>query len=341
MAKIPPFLSLILLLCMPTSPQLTSACTCTFFKESSTSIFQEEPSTTLRCSGCSEIPTYHDPRSITHLDLSSGSNKLTNKLISNTFINKGFFNLKHINLSNTGIVDIDMDAFLGIKEFGEVTLDLSYNSISSIIMSRFTNPKILNLRGNPIKNLELGWFAPALSDLDLSNCSLNKIPTGASFTKKYLDRLNLDSNRLTSLPWTELRDNNFLMELSLKDNPWRCDCHMDFLREYLLNMRGFDVSSDVVCASPPEMEGKKLSLIPRGELSCPLENKRLIGDVSKHKIMLGCLTEGVPEPKIEWHQGTLRREDLLVSQPGISIYNVPLPLPKRDNFTDTNGKVCW
>ncbi|XP_035711359.1 SLIT and NTRK-like protein 4 isoform X1 [Folsomia candida] len=318
MAKISPLLYLFLL-SISTSLQLTSACTCTFFQSPST----------LRCSNCTEIPSYHDPRSITHLDLSSGSNTLTNALTSNTFINKGFFTLKHINLSHTEIGDIDMDAFLGIKELREVTLDLSYNSISFLRMTRFTNPKVLNLRGNPIESLDLGWLATELSELDLSNCSLTKIPPGAPFINSHLARINLDSNRLTSLPWTEIRNMNFLKELSLKDNPWRCDCQMYFLREYLLNRRGLDISSEVVCASPPELKGRRLSSIPMGELYCPLENKGLIGDVSEDMVRLQCLTEGLKEPEVEWHQGTLGREDLLVSQPGISIYNVPLPTPEN------------
>ncbi|OXA39973.1 Protein Star [Folsomia candida] len=118
-----------LLVFLLTSPHyFATACTCSPPRDipnTSTSFMADPTLKVLKCSNCSEIPTYHDPSSITKLDLSSGA-KLTH-LTANIFVNKGFFNLKEINLSNCEIEDVDTDAFLGIKNFRDVNLDLSYN----------------------------------------------------------------------------------------------------------------------------------------------------------------------------------------------------------------------
>lgn len=134
-------------------------------------------SATLKCSDCSSIPTFSDPSNIQHLDLSSPTNTLTH-LTSNVFINAGFYNLKSINLSSSGLVEVDEAAFLGITEFQNVHVDLSQNKISSVKLDRYTHsPEYVNLSGNPIKQLS---FAPVAINamVDLSNCSMTKLPPG-------------------------------------------------------------------------------------------------------------------------------------------------------------------
>lgn len=261
----------------------------------------------LKCSNCTDIPTNHDPSSITKLDLSSGDNKLTH-LTPNIFVNKAFFNLREINLSNCGIMDVDKDAFLGIQPIKLLTLDLSYNSVSSIDTGS-VSVRNLNLRGNPIKNLTFATYF--MQQLDLSNCSLDETLPNAPFVDRLLNKINLESNKLTTLSWKEFRKTS-LLNISLKGNPWRCDCHMQFLREYLLNVKDIDISKDEICDSPPELRGRGLPSIPRNQgLPCPLKYSGLSGTVSDGKIALKCLTEGMPEPVVKWYQEEFRTDNLI------------------------------
>ncbi|XP_035716655.1 leucine-rich repeat-containing protein 4C-like [Folsomia candida] len=182
----------------------------------------------------------------------------------------------------------------------------------------------LNLEGNPIKNLAFPIYF--MDEVNLRNCALDKIPPNGPFVDTSLKSINLDSNNLTTLSWTEFRVARSLTKLSLKDNPWRCDCHMQFLREFLRNVKDIDISKDVVCDSPQELKGRGLGSISRWQvLPCPLRHGGLIGVATEDKITLQCLTQGVPEPVIKWYQGTVDKDNLLESQPGISIYKVPLP----------------
>lgn len=87
---------------------------------------------------------------------------------------------------------------------------------------------------------------------------------------------------------------------------------MQFLREFLRNVKDIDISKDVVCDSPQELKGRGLGSISRWQvLPCPLRHGGLIGVATEDKITLQCLTQGVPEPVIKWYQGTVDKDNLL------------------------------
>ncbi|XP_035707929.1 SLIT and NTRK-like protein 5 [Folsomia candida] len=288
-----------------TPPNFTSACTCSLSQDGFPTPHVD---LSLKCSNCSEIPTYPNASSITQLDL--GGNPLVH-LTSNTFSKKGFVSLKKINLSNCRIPDIDQDAFLGLQIIDH--LDLSYNSLSSIYLNT-TAVKTLNLRGNPIKNLEFNKHH--LNEIDLSNCSLDRIPSNRPFLSSSLKRINLDSNKLTTLPWSEVRATG-MRHISLKDNPWRCDCHMNFLRQHLRNVYHINIVDDVVCDSPRKLKGLGLDSITdeiMDELPCPLQITEMARVKIEDRIMVNCWIQGRPQPVVQWHQGTVDVGNLLQSQ---------------------------
>ncbi|OXA42099.1 LINE-1 retrotransposable element ORF2 protein [Folsomia candida] len=106
----------------------------------------------------------------------------------------------------------------------------------------------------------------------------------------------------------------------------RCDCQMHFLREYLLLAKEIDISHDVVCDSPLEFRGKELSSLPRrSESPCPLEPMGFLSTVTEDKITVHCFIEGMQAPVIQWWQGKNYTDNVLKSQPGISIETVILP----------------
>ncbi|OXA53428.1 SLIT and NTRK-like protein 5 [Folsomia candida] len=293
-----------------TPPNFASACTCSLSRDGFTTPHtQSNVNLSLKCINCSEIPTYPNASSITQLDL--GGNPLIH-LTPSTFSQKGFVSLKKINLSNCRIMDIDQDTFLGLQIIYH--LDLSYNSLSSINLNT-SAVKTLNLRGNPIKNLDFNKHL--LDEIDLSNCSLDRIPPNRPFLFSSLKKINLDSNKLTTLPWSEVRATD-LRHISLKENPWRCDCHMHFLEEDLHNVYHINTEDDVVCDSPPKLRGLGLDSITReimDELPCPLQITEMARVKIEDRITLNCWMRGRPQPLVQWHQGTVDVGNLLQSQP--------------------------
>ncbi|ETN64561.1 leucine-rich transmembrane protein [Anopheles darlingi] len=113
--------------------------------------------------------------------------------------------LAYLNVSWCEIMTIDPDALASMARLGE--LDLSHNLLSDI-------PDALS--------------SDSLQTLDLSMCRLSTIRNGTFTGFPELARLNLAGNRFTTPFRVDFfRDNPYLREIRLGDNPWRCDCRSD------------------------------------------------------------------------------------------------------------------
>lgn len=113
--------------------------------------------------------------------------------------------LAFLNLSWCEIMSIEPDALASMGRLGE--LDLSHNLLSDI-------PDALS--------------SDSLQTLDLSMCRLSTIRNGTFTGFPELARLNLAGNRFTTPFRVDFfRENPYLRELRLGDNPWRCDCRSD------------------------------------------------------------------------------------------------------------------
>merc|ERR1719334_1779992 len=93
---------------------------------------------------------------------------------------------------------------------------------------------ILSLRGNLITVIKSEAFVHLhqLTKLDLSHCKISKLSSRSFYNLDKLERLYLEGNRLRSL-------NNFenfppsLHGISLHENPWHCNCELNYLRDWL------------------------------------------------------------------------------------------------------------
>ena len=90
----------------------------------------------------------------------------------------------------------------------------------------------------------------------------------------HLKNVYLQENALTTIPG-DLLQWNILSNIVLFDNPWLCNCRLQWLTE-VLRMPGAIVArrNDVICDSPDYMRGDVIANIPSSSFICN-DGKRL------------------------------------------------------------------
>ncbi|XP_004645634.2 nyctalopin, partial [Octodon degus] len=117
--------------------------------------------------------------------------------------------------------------------------------------------RTLNLGGNALGSVARDWFTD-LAELELLYLDRNSITfveEGAFQNLSGLLALHLNGNRLTMISWAAFQPGFFLGRLFLFRNPWRCDCHLEWLRDWL---EGPGRVADVLCTSPGSVAGLDL-----------------------------------------------------------------------------------
>ncbi|XP_049729293.1 nyctalopin isoform X1 [Loxodonta africana] len=126
--------------------------------------------------------------------------------------------------------------------------------------------RTLNLGGNALGRVERTWFAD-LAELELLYLDRNSIAfveEGSFQNLSGLLALHLNSNRLTVLAWAAFQPGFFLGHLFLFRNPWRCDCRLEWLRDW---MESSGHVADMLCTSPGSVAGLDLSEVAFGHSS--------------------------------------------------------------------------
>jgi len=160
-------------------------------------------------------------------------------------------------------------------------------AIPAASLSKLPNLKDLNLNRNKLVALSSDSFVPvagSLQTLSLDNCSIQDIDVNAFRNMSSITSLNLGNNKISQLPQgvftplgsltkLYLEGNQFttmfedrapwknLTELKLGNNPWNCDCLIDWMHTYQL---GKTDKENVTCLTPPEFKGKNLFSVESG-----------------------------------------------------------------------------
>uniref|UniRef100_A0A672IRI3 Leucine rich repeats and transmembrane domains 1 n=1 Tax=Salarias fasciatus TaxID=181472 RepID=A0A672IRI3_SALFA len=156
---------------------------------------------------------------------------------------------------------------LGSMAFREIPLvrilDLSNNSITSISPTALLGLRTLqrlSLAYNSLRELDKRMLGPirSLSHLDLSHNRLS-----LDYKKSTLFHLGLAHNKLTRLDRSLLEALTHLDSLTLRGNPWRCDCQLIGLKLWLETylFKG-GVVDEVLCSQPEEMRDRDLQKVP-------------------------------------------------------------------------------
>ncbi|KAJ7308345.1 hypothetical protein JRQ81_008882 [Phrynocephalus forsythii] len=184
-------------------------------------------------------------------------------------------------LSQLQILDVSENQLIEVPPFSFDTLenltnlDLSHNRLRELSprvfagLARLTG---LNLEGNQIHAVQEKTFraVPNLKFLFLQNNSLADLPAGLFASLDALEMLDLSNNRLTSLD-PDFSDRVADMSLDLSGNPWRCDCRMKALVDWVKNRSVALLSKkETTCASPKKLRGREImSLTPAHTPSGP------------------------------------------------------------------------
>nr|XP_014696187.2 nyctalopin [Equus asinus] len=151
--------------------------------------------------------------------------------------------LEHLLLNDNRLAALPADAFRGLRRL-----------------------RVLNLGGNALGQVARAWFAD-LAELELLYLDRNSIAfveEGAFQNLSGLLALHLNGNRLSALAWAAFQPGFFLGRLFLFRNPWRCDCHLQWLRDW---MESSGHVADVPCAAPGSVAGLDLSQVAFGRSS--------------------------------------------------------------------------
>ncbi|XP_066948695.1 uncharacterized protein atk [Macrobrachium rosenbergii] len=198
--------------------------------------------------------------------------------------------LRSLELQDNVITDIGDHAFLNMPSLN--FLNLSRNGLQEVpsdALARLPSLDVLDMSGNyllQIRDDSFRWLE-WLTVLMLHDNDLCRLSDGAFAKQKALRVLTLNNNQLRRLHLKAL--GNTITGLSLLDmsgNPFKCDCELVWLKEYLNEdpddyriprtaILGESLRGIPVCASPSEYEGLPITEVPVEAFIC---SSRLIND---------------------------------------------------------------
>lgn len=182
--------------------------------------------------------------------------------------------LNQLLLSHNGLESLP--AFQGLPSLS--CLALGHNQLSQLPEGGFRDLgqlQDLELQGNRLQNLPGGAFEGLgmLEDLDLSDNCLEALPRELLADLTNLEILRLERNRLERVPDGFFSGTKYGY-IYLVDNPWLCDCRLDYLRQWINDNEFFvytriTVQEDgldkevtenephkVLCQAPPKEKGQ-------------------------------------------------------------------------------------
>ncbi|XP_014260449.1 uncharacterized protein LOC106673046 [Cimex lectularius] len=239
---------------------------------------------------------------VQHLDLNG--NKI-HSLSSDSFKSVGLVHLHKLYLKNCGIQELHKDAFKGLQIL--IELDLSENKIHILHPGTFQGNyrlRIIYMSRNPIQRLEDGLFTNLtfLQTVDMSQCLISHISSKTFVNVSNLHTFILNGNRLSHMKLSVVDKLYKLRSLELKNNPWRCDCHLKAFRDWVVDHKLY--SQPTFCHEPQSLENKIWTDIESEAFACkpqilyPNVGTTVVADGDE--VSLSCRVTGNPTPEVHW-----------------------------------------
>lgn len=185
-------------------------------------------------------------------------------------------------------------------------LDLSGNLLTSFrpdLFLHMQNLRFVDFSRNRFVRIpdKFGPQMNSLESLNFSHCEIASINWANLSTMVHLDSLDLSGNRLQVIPENASSLLNSITTLRLSQNPWHCNCEMQWFRRWLAtNMRSVD--GPMNCSSPQEGV-PMLDLDPADYVCTPATITRITPSQSRMEgdvVTLSCAAQSDPAPAIVW-----------------------------------------
>uniref|UniRef100_A0A3Q3X0Y7 LRRCT domain-containing protein n=1 Tax=Mola mola TaxID=94237 RepID=A0A3Q3X0Y7_MOLML len=135
----------------------------------------------------------------------------------------------------------------------------TFSELREATFAHLPSLQLLLLNSNSLTTLRDDAFS-GLPHLEYLFVESNKIETASKYAfrgLRDLTHLSLANNNIKFLPRDLFTDLESLIELDLRGNAFECDCRAKWLMTWLKNTNA--TVSDVVCAGPDDMKGKRLN----------------------------------------------------------------------------------
>ncbi|XP_034017549.1 leucine-rich repeat transmembrane protein FLRT2 [Thalassophryne amazonica] len=180
--------------------------------------------------------------------------------------------LQELRLDENRIAVIAEEAFQNVTRLQRLLLDGNLLTDEGIAPGTFQG--LTNLRELALARNSLTFPPPllptqSLVKLSLQENQIDKIPVDAFSGLHWLEKLDISSNQLQTLTQGVFDSMSSLKQLTVRNNPWRCDCAVKWVVVWLkslptsLNVRGF------MCLSPEKVRGMAIRELTLDIIECP------------------------------------------------------------------------
>lgn len=208
-------------------------------------------------------------------------------------------NLKELNLKGNRLTELSSLSSLTSLS----NLILSSNQLSSLpedIFRNFTMLENLDLSENQLTSLPEMIFNDLLSltVIHLNKNNLSKVDPKLFEDQELMQQLYLSDNQLETLPLGLLDPFAIQHTVRLHGNPWKCDCHMWYLHDWVLrNSQDIEMLDRMLCESPSFLRRRPVVSIDKDQLVCRLASdempdlSRCSQEASSDTVIIKCKVE--------------------------------------------------
>ncbi|CAL9688520.1 unnamed protein product [Knipowitschia caucasica] len=183
------------------------------------------------------------------------------------------------------------------------SLDLSSNQLYALckeVFQNMTNLENLEVSENQISSLPETIFNELfnLKVVNFQANNLSSIQPKLFEDQALIEQLNLSDNRLQTLPEGLMDTFSVQHMLRLHGNPWKCDCGLWYLHDWVLrNGQNVEMLDRTLCESPAFLNRRSMDSVEREQLVCHMgkdhsvDVRNCLMQVSGDAVIIKCKVE--------------------------------------------------